>query len=594
MNRVILVHKDEYKYVSEYIESFRGEDEVIQYDASTKLTDDRFYLCVRRVPFELLPATCKIGFVNTEQLTVPSKLAEYSTFTTDSVEVFDYSQKNIELTGKGTYLPYNEVASETAILKEYMTADKKFNVAVVGSYTSYRDALVTSLRKVGFTVDFICEFGEARDKRVGQCSVLVNLHAGEEYTIYESARCERWRFAGMPIITEHCSNVVPEGVTDSTDLVKSLTDLLGAPPPPTCTIGLCMIVKNESHIIHEVLEATLGLIDTYCILDTGSTDTTIECINNFYAKTDVKGHVFQKEWKGFGASRSEALKLCDGKMDYILMIDADDLMCYPPGSKEVLKKILLSAMPNSCNVQIKRGTLDYIRTQIFKANDDWRYVGVLHEYPTNDKHNNRLVKIPSEIYMIGRCLGARSVEQGDNKYKRDAETLLKGVEEEPENERYVFYLAQSYRDAGMDTEALKWYKKRIEMGKWIEEVYISALNIARITNSKEWAWKAHEFSSRRTESLVSYASFCRANNMWSRELLSMIMYASTISMPGDQCLFIETDIYDWRVWDELAIIAYYLGEKTLSKTACLKLLNDNKFPDDQRARIEANLKYALS
>jgi tetratricopeptide (TPR) repeat protein len=194
--------------------------------------------------------------------------------------------------------------------------------------------------------------------------------------------------------------------------------------------------------------------------------------------------------------------------------------------------------------------------------------------------------------MIGRTLGGRSADP--LKYQKDAETLLKALKDEPENERYVFYLAQSYRDAGMRDESVKYYKKRVEMGKWIEEVYISALNISRITGDREWAWRAHEYAPKRIESLVSYAGMCRATNKWSRELLSMIMYASTIPKPSDQALFIENDIYDWKVWDELAIIGYYTGNKEISKIACIKLLSENKFPPEQKARIEANLKCALN
>ena len=65
-------------------------------------------------------------------------------------------------------------------------------------------------------------------------------------------------------------------------------------------IGLCMIVKDESHIIKEVLEATLPLIDTYCILDTGSTDDTIQIIKDFYSKAEITGEVVESDWKGFG------------------------------------------------------------------------------------------------------------------------------------------------------------------------------------------------------------------------------------------------------------------------------------------------------
>jgi len=95
-------------------------------------------------------------------------------------------------------------------------------------------------------------------------------------------------------------------------------------------LGLCMIVKDESHIIHEVLECVRHLIDTWCIVDTGSTDNTIQIIRNFFDIHDIQGELHEREWKGFGLSRSEALKLCDGKMDYILMIDADDLIVMNP------------------------------------------------------------------------------------------------------------------------------------------------------------------------------------------------------------------------------------------------------------------------
>ena len=359
------------------------------------------------------------------------------------------------------------------------------------------------------------------------------------------------------------------------------------------TIGICMIIKNESHIIHEVLNSTLALIDTFCILDTGSTDNTIQIVEEFYQKAGIQGEVIRGDWKGFGASRSEALKLCDGKMDYILMIDADDLMGFPPNAKQFLKQVLQQHQPNAVIVPIKRGNILYERTQIFKASDSWRYVGVLHEYPTNDKQNNKMIRLPSEIFMVGRTLGNRSLQDG-NKYLKDAEVILKELEKEPDNDRYVFYLAQSYRDGGNIPEAVKWYKKRVEMGKWKEEQCVSAMNIAKLMHDKEWAWKAHEFNPLRNESLVHYASQCRAKNMFSLELLAMIMYATTIPKPKENVLFVESDIYEWRMWDELAIIAFHTGRKDVSKQAGARLLSDNLFPPEQRARIENNLRASLS
>jgi len=256
-----------------------------------------------------------------------------------------------------------------------------------------------------------------------------------------------------------------------------------------------------------------------------------------------------------------------------------------------LKKAFEDKNPNAINIQIKRGELSYSRTQIFKANDDWRYVGVLHEYPTNDKKNNTMANLPDEIYMVGRTMGNRSKQE--DKYLKDAELLLKELEKDPKNDRYAFYLAQSYRDGGNKEEAIKWYKKRVEMGGWIEECAVSAMNISKLLEDKEWAWKAHEMNTTRSESLVWYAAGCRAKSMWSQELYALIMYAATIPKPSAKLLFVENDIYDWKVWDELAIIAFYTGHKDVAKQANLKLLTEKKLPESQIPRIEANLKFCL-
>lgn len=53
-----------------------------------------------------------------------------------------------------------------------------------------------------------------RDKEIGKC---YNLHFGPEYNVYESIRCERWRFAGMPVYSEPCVSM-PEGIRLLTEL----------------------------------------------------------------------------------------------------------------------------------------------------------------------------------------------------------------------------------------------------------------------------------------------------------------------------------------------------------------------------------------
>ena len=308
-------------------------------------------------------------------------------------------------------------------------------------------------------------------------------------------------------------------------------------------IGLCMIVKNESHIIHEALGSTLPLISTYCIVDTGSTDNTIETIKDFYNQRGISGEVHERPWKNFGHNRSEALSLCDEKMDYALVIDADDLIEFPDDTSKTLQNILETLNPNACNMIIKQGSIEYWRSQIFKCNDGWGYIGVLHEYPSNRKDKNIIIKLPQNIFMHSRRLGGRSLT-GD-KMKRDIEVLTKGLEDEPDNDRYVFYLAQSYRDAGDNENAIKFYKKRFKMGRWTEEAWFSAFQVGvcykRLGNNLKfeyWMQKAHDYRPSRAEPMYHLTEHFRVTSKLYKAY-EYCQIGSKISYPKDDVLFVE-------------------------------------------------------
>lgn len=357
------------------------------------------------------------------------------------------------------------------------------------------------------------------------------------------------------------------------------------------TLGLCMIVKNESHIIEETLSTIAPLIDCYAITDTGSTDGTPELIESFFAKKGIPGQVFHDTWEDFGTNRTRAIQNCNGRMDYILVIDADDLMVYPEKkAKDALQQMMRMDL-NGILLKIRQGSLEYDRMQIFKADDDWRYVGVLHEYPTNKKEGNRIARAPGEFHMISRRLGSRS--KVTDKYARDAEILEKALEKEPDNERYVFYLAQSYRDSGNNSKAIEYYTKRYEMGRWVEEAFFSAYQVARLTNDKEWTWKAHEKDPKRIESLCHYLAWTRMNNKFSQETFAMAKHAASIPLPTDKSLFVETDAYTWRALDELSVHAFHTGHKEDACIASDKLLREEKFPPEQLGRILLNRRFCI-
>jgi glycosyltransferase involved in cell wall biosynthesis len=102
------------------------------------------------------------------------------------------------------------------------------------------------------------------------------------------------------------------------------TGLLFNLPPPEPDreqlpegISLCMIVKNEERFLTECLESVKGVVDEINIVDTGSTDRTVEIARSFGA------NVIFREWKNdFAWARNEALAMATKR--WTLVLDADE------------------------------------------------------------------------------------------------------------------------------------------------------------------------------------------------------------------------------------------------------------------------------
>ncbi len=187
------------------------------------------------------------------------------------------------------------------------------------------------------------------------------------------------------------------------------------------SICLNMIVKNEAHVIRRALDSVRPLISRWCILDTGSTDGTQDIIREHLK--DLPGELHESPWKGFGASRSEAIELARGQADYLLFNDADDELLLPKGFKLPVLKA------DAYYFYHRLVDLGFMRMDLVATRCPWRYVGVLHECLESDMpRSSEILKGP---VIQERREGARS--QDPRNYERDAELLEQALLEEPEN-----------------------------------------------------------------------------------------------------------------------------------------------------------------
>ena len=375
------------------------------------------------------------------------------------------------------------------------------------------------------------------------------------------------------------------------------------------TVTLCMIVKDEEHIIHECLDSMLPYIDRYDITDTGSTDRTKEIIREWGEKNNIPGEVYDHPWEGFGKSRTASLRNAEkGGADYSWVIDADDRVAgdfkYPPEFGNHWAYTL----------KIQRGDFEWWRNQIFKNGVGWEYVGVLHEYancPEIEEKKGTVARLLGNYAIDARTMGNRTKEfnvDGDDdawkkKYLKDAETILDCLVNpdnpnyEPDNQRYHFYLAQSYFDGGDYESAKKWYEKRAEMGGWEEEQWYSVLRVAMcMTNlGEDWAkiqdvfLQCFNLRPHRVEPLYNLARIHRMNgNPRLGYLFAKI--GCTIPFPAQDVLFVAQDMYSWQIFDELASTAWYAQDMQAGLEASNKLLGEKRYPEEHHDRVLNNWK----
>ena len=360
---------------------------------------------------------------------------------------------------------------------------------------------------------------------------------------------------------------------------------------------LSMIVKNETHIIKECLDSVLKYIDYWVIVDTGSTDGTQDLIRSYFAEKNIPGELHERPWLGFGHNRSEALALCDGKADWAWMIDADD---YIEGNFQ-FPTLNVPEELDAFALKFRRQDFVWWRTQIFRTGRSWKYVGVLHEYPTIENDQPKISKIEGEYAVVARTMGARNLNITPiEKYTKDAELLEKALLEEPNNIRYQFYLAQSYFDSQQWEKAEAAYIKRVQLGGWEEEQYYAAFRIGmcRGLQNKPWieiqqafleAWELRPF---RAEPLHQIAKVYRLMGHPRLGFLYAKM-AAEIPFPQEDILFVSEDVYKYAILDEIGSTAFYAGKPHMGYAACKKLLAENRLPESEIARVQSNLSQYL-
>ncbi len=232
-------------------------------------------------------------------------------------------------------------------------------------------------------------------------------------------------------------------------------------------LSLCMIVKNEELNLDSCLKSVRTLVDEIIIVDTGSTDRTIEIARSYGAKI----HIFL--WNNdFSSARNEALKYATG--EWILILDADEVLdvCDHNRIRQLIAEKGVDAYilePRSYQKQctwgnwisletmteLARGCHGYTPSQVvrlFRNNEQIRFKGRVHELVDIDlqTQNKVIVNTNIPIHHYGKIVDQDYLKQKHELYLRIGYEKLK---DRPLDDNALCELGLQHLELGQVKEA---------------------------------------------------------------------------------------------------------------------------------------------
>jgi glycosyltransferase involved in cell wall biosynthesis len=361
-------------------------------------------------------------------------------------------------------------------------------------------------------------------------------------------------------------------------------------------VCLNMIVRDEAHVIARALVSAKPHIDYYVIVDTGSTDRTKDVIQEVLK--NVPGKILDRPWVDFGHNRTEALALARGKCHYILTLDADDELV---GAKP------LKLIHDEYHLIIRgQGGNTWTRPMLFRSDLPYRYEEPIHEYLVCDTP----IPLNKKVILRGlevQCYPGQSARARDGlpaKYLRDAELLEKILKEDPNHantSRRLYYLGQSYRDAGVKDKAIETLEKRVSFGGEPQETFSALMYLAEYVRERigydpdedglkevERAFmRAHEFRPSRLEPILDLCDYWNVCKRFEQTCTLAKTFLNT-PMTTDSML-VDRSVWEWRLKDCYATAAFFVGNLHECKRVCSEIARH--VPREELPRVLGNIRH---
>ncbi|WP_379157270.1 glycosyltransferase [Paenibacillus sp. sgz5001063] len=214
-----------------------------------------------------------------------------------------------------------------------------------------------------------------------------------------------------------------------------------------------MIVKNEEKYIEKCLKSVEGIVDEIIIVDTGSTDATLEIVGRH---TDA---IYHYKWNNdFAEARN--FSISKSNSDYILVLDADEYL-----DEQFVDKDALVA--DYYFVKIKNylslgNAVNHSAIRMFKNHIGLKYDNKIHEHLNISNFTG--LEHAYANFIIHHVGYEKGIVNERNKEDRNLKLLLMEVKENPSGYSY-FNLGAHYKIYGNYPKAVEAYQKSYNLSR---------------------------------------------------------------------------------------------------------------------------------
>ena len=218
-------------------------------------------------------------------------------------------------------------------------------------------------------------------------------------------------------------------------------------------LSLCMIVKDEEHNLERCLASVQGIVDEIILVDTGSTDRSVEIAKAHGAK------VFHHAWQNdYAQARNVSLEQANG--DWILYLDADEEL--ELATRPQIKPLLSTTDADAINIRWRNfmppNSLteynDVMQVRLWRNRPAYRFIQSVHEQitPSILRANGKIIQVDTLIWLHygGKW---RNVQGGGDRDKRNLALLEQAVAQSPQNAYLSAKLGVTYYNLGDYSQA---------------------------------------------------------------------------------------------------------------------------------------------